>query len=123
LLLDLHVAGIGLRGPKMLSQLGYRPLVDTHLAISLLEAIPGLVTLLLRLRQQRSPGVQLALQTVQLRPLILHTPQRDLERHLRPSRGRGRREGSHDRRSRLGQDRRRKVRLRDIHRLCHRLWP
>jgi hypothetical protein len=114
---------VGFGRPKMLPQLGDRPFMDTQRSIRLLKAFPRLVALLLRLHQQRCPGVQLALHPVQFRPLILHTPERDLEWRLRPHRGRGRRKGSHDRRSRLIQDRSRKGYPRDIHLLRHRLRP
>ena len=120
---DPHVMDLGFRDPKMLLQLRNRPLLELHLAKGLPEARPSLVALRPCLRQQCGLGVQLVLQAVQLRPLVLHTPQRDLERHLGPSWGRGRREGGQDHRGGLSQGRHRDVRLRDVHRLGHRLWP
>jgi hypothetical protein len=120
---DLHIMDFGLCEPEILPQMRNRRLLELHLAKRLPEARPRLVSLLPRLHQQCSLGIQLVLQAVQLRPLVLHTPQRDLKRHLRPSWGRSRREGGQDHRSRLRQGRHREVCLRDVHCLRHRLWP
>ena len=84
----------------------------------------GPVQLLPQLDHLRVSLVQLPLQSVQLGPLILHTPERNVEGHLRPSWDQSRKESGRKRRKGRSLTQSCGIaHLRDIHRLRHGRWP
>jgi hypothetical protein len=79
--------------------------------------------LLLDVDELSLPSVHFQPHSVQLGPLVFHTPQRDFKWHLGPSRDGGRREGGWDHREGLNHGRSSGICPRGIHFLSHSLQP
>jgi hypothetical protein len=80
--------------------------------------------LLSQLEELRTPLVQLPLQPIQLGTLILHTSERNLKRHRRPSWENVRSdEGRKHRRGRILSRIQDSAHQRDVPRRSHGLWP